>query len=113
MDYAFKLHGVSKFYLETKKFSEDLEELRWAEQAINYAWYKSVPWAVLMNFDGIKIFNAEWKEAEISRNIFIDIKYLDYFKRFDDLWLLSRESLESGLIDRVAEQYGKKEKENR
>lgn len=108
VDYAFKLNGITKFYLETKKFSVDLEEEKWADQAINYAWYKSVTWAVLSDFEGIKIFNAEWRESHVSKNIFIDLKYTDYLNNFEDLWLLSKESIESGALDLKAEKYGKK-----
>ena len=110
VDYAFKLNGITKFYLETKKFSVDLEEERWAEQAINYAWYKSVTWAVLSDFEGIKIFNAEWKEHHVSRNRYLEFNYTEYLTRFDELWLLSRESLEGGLLDQAAEKVGKKTK---
>jgi type I restriction-modification system DNA methylase subunit len=110
VDYAFKLNGITKFYLETKKFSVDLEEERWAEQAIDYAWYKSVTWAVLSDFEGIKIFNAEWKEHHISRNRYLEFNYEEYLSRFDELWLLSKESLEQGLLDKEAEKVGKKEK---
>jgi type I restriction-modification system DNA methylase subunit len=110
VDYAFKLNGITKFYLETKKFSVDLEEERWAEQAINYAWYKSVTWAMLSDFEGIKIFNAEWKESHVSKNRYLEFKYDEYLPRFDELWLLSRESLEQGALDKEAEKVGKKEK---
>lgn len=110
VDYAFKFEGTTKFYLEAKRFSVDLEEERWAEQAINYAWYKSVCWAILSDFEEIKIFNAEWREPYVSRNIFLDLKYTDYLNRFDDLWLLSKEGVSTGLLDQKAEQYGKKEK---
>ncbi|MFA6170087.1 MAG: N-6 DNA methylase [Candidatus Margulisiibacteriota bacterium] len=110
VDYAFKLNGITKFYLEAKQISVDLEEERWAEQTIDYAWYKSVTWAVLSDFEGVKIFNAEWREPYISKNLFIDLKYTEYLERFDDLWLLSKESLETGLLGKKAEQYGKKAK---
>lgn len=110
VDYAFRANGITRFYLETKKFSVDLEEEKWAKQAINYSWYKSVCWAALSDFEGLKIFNAEWRESHISKNIFLDLKYTDYLSRFDDLWLLSKEGVSSGLLDQKAEQYGKKEK---
>jgi type I restriction-modification system DNA methylase subunit len=110
VDYAFRLNNVTKFFLEAKRFEVDLEEERWAEQAINYAWTKGTTWAVLSDFEGIKVFNAEWKESHVSRNIFLDLKYTDYLPQFDKLWLLSKESLQTGLIDKTAEGFGKKEK---
>ncbi|MBU1867820.1 MAG: hypothetical protein KKD13_05035, partial [Candidatus Margulisbacteria bacterium] len=110
VDYAFKLNGTTKFYLEAKQISVDLEEERWARQTIDYAWYKSVAWAVLSDFEGIKIFNAEWREDNVDKNLFIDLKHADYLGRFEDLWLLSKESLENGLLEKKAEQYGKRAK---
>ena len=46
-DYTFRLNGVAKFFLEAKKPGVDLHQENFAEQAILYAWHKSVPWAIL------------------------------------------------------------------
>ncbi|MDH7489257.1 MAG: hypothetical protein QHH80_07080 [Anaerolineae bacterium] len=35
VDFAFRIGGVAKFFLETKKIPEDLSDPRWARQAIN------------------------------------------------------------------------------
>jgi predicted type IV restriction endonuclease len=47
VDFSFRLGGVPRFFLETKKVNEDLNDPRWVRQAIDYAWTKSVPWALL------------------------------------------------------------------
>ena len=78
VDYAFRLGGIPKFFLEAKRFATDLEDPKWARQVINYAWIKGVTWAVLTDFEGLKVFNAEWKEANPLRNIFIDLTYDQY-----------------------------------
>jgi len=52
VDFAFRLSGIPRFFLETKKIPENLEDPRWAHQAINYAWLKGVTWAVLSDFRG-------------------------------------------------------------
>ena len=108
VDYAFRLGGIPKFFLEAKKFAVDLNEPRWARQAINYAWIKGVTWAVLTDFEGLKVFNAEWKERNPLLNIFIDLTYDQYLEEFDRLWLLSKEAMQEGLIDREALRVGKK-----
>ncbi|MFQ6014344.1 MAG: hypothetical protein ACE5NP_02740 [Anaerolineae bacterium] len=63
VDFAFRLGSIPRFFLETKKIPADLEDARWARQAINYAWLKGVTWAVLTDFEGLKVFNAEWQET--------------------------------------------------
>ncbi|HEX9385607.1 MAG TPA: hypothetical protein VF918_04760, partial [Anaerolineales bacterium] len=40
------------FFLETKRVNEDLNDPKWVKQAIDYAWTKSVTWALLSNFEG-------------------------------------------------------------
>ncbi|HHH81675.1 MAG TPA: hypothetical protein ENL35_01650, partial [Chloroflexi bacterium] len=110
VDFAFRLHGIPRFFMETKKIPENLEDPRWARQAINYAWLKGVTWAVLTDFEGLKVFNAEWQEAIPARAIFKDLRWEEYLDRFDDLWLLSRPAMEEGALDRAAEAVGKKVK---
>jgi hypothetical protein len=53
VDFSFRLRGIPRFFVETKKIPEDLEAPRWARQAINYAWLKGVTWAVLTDFEGL------------------------------------------------------------
>lgn len=109
VDYAFHLDGVIKFFLEAKKIEVDLREERWAEQAVFYAWHKSVPWAVLTDFESIKVFNAEWDEPNIEQSLLFEISYKEYLtdKR---LWLLSKEAMAKGELDRYAEENFKKPK---
>src|SRR3989344_3296676 len=63
VDYGFRINGIPKFFLEAKSLKEDLNNPKFVEQAINYAWHKGCTWAVLTDFESIKIFNAEWKTS--------------------------------------------------
>jgi type I restriction-modification system DNA methylase subunit len=108
VDFAFRIGSIPRFFLETKKVPTDLDDPRWARQAINYAWLKGVTWAVLTDFEDLKVFNAEWQETIPVRAIFKDLHWQEYLDRFDDLWLLSRPAMEEGLLDRAAEAVGKK-----
>lgn len=108
VDYAFKLNGISKFFLEAKKLKENLDLPKWAEQAINYSWHKGVVWAILCDFEGLKVFNAEIKSKSHSDALFFSIDYTEYIERFDQLWLLSKDSIKEGLLDKEAEKWGKK-----
>ena len=110
VDYAFRIQSIPKLFLEAKAIKEDLERTEFAEQAINYAWHKGATWAVLTDFEGIKVFNAEWKSGNPLQNLFFSLNCSQFLERFEQLWLLSREGLENGLIDKEAEKWGKKAK---
>ena len=110
VDYGFKINGIPKFFLEAKAIPVDLNKTKFAEQAINYSWHKGCTWAVLTDFEGIKVFNAEWKSKTVRDNLFLNLIWSDYLDRFDTLWLLSKESFEKDLLDKEAELFGKKSK---
>lgn len=108
VDYAFRINGIPKFFLEAKALNKQLDEIKDAEQAINYAWHKSTTWAVLTNFETLIIYNAEVKEKNISSSQFIRLSYEQFAERVEDLWLLSKPAFIEGLLDKKAEVYGKK-----
>jgi len=107
VDYAFKIGGVSKFYLEAKPLREDLNQRPdWAKQVITYAENKGVTWAVLTNFKQLMVFNAEWDEPALERARFLNLTYQEYLPAFHKLWWLSRDSIEKGVLDEEARQVG-------
>lgn len=108
VDYAFRIGGVAKFFLETKKIPEDLGDPRWARQAINYAWTKGVTWAVLCDFEELKVFNAEVRESDPRQAIFLQFTADTYLSDFERLWWLSRPECEKNALDREAEKWGKR-----
>jgi adenine-specific DNA-methyltransferase len=108
-DYTFRLNGVAKFFLEAKKPGVDLRQENFAEQAISYAWHKSVPWAILTNFETLKVFSAEWDEVDPERSLIFEIQ-CDDFATSEKLLLLSRRSIEKNEIDAWAEREFKKPK---
>ncbi|MFA5778505.1 MAG: N-6 DNA methylase, partial [Elusimicrobiota bacterium] len=109
VDYSFKLGGIVKFFVEAKPLKADLNNPEYSQQAINYSWHKGVVWAILTDFESIKVFNAEWKE-DIEKAKAFDLQYTDYLNDFDTLWLLSKESILSGQLDKWSEKFGKKTK---
>ena len=110
VDYAFRIDGIPKLFLEAKPLKADLDRTEFARQAINYAWHKGSTWAVLTDFEDVKVFNAELKSANPLQNMFFSLSQGQFLERFDQLWLLSRESLEQGRIDKEAEKWGRKAK---
>lgn len=105
VDYAFYLDGIPKFYLEAKSVPEDLNDEKYVKQAINYAYNKGVTWAVLSNFDRIKIFNAEW-HTEPSKACVLNLSIDDYLTDFDLLWELSKEGIRQELLYDRARKFG-------
>ncbi|MBI5729358.1 MAG: N-6 DNA methylase [Candidatus Magasanikbacteria bacterium] len=107
-DYEFRIHGIPKFYAEAKPIRADLDLEQYARQAINYAWNKGANWAVLTDFESIKIFNALAHSKLLADKLVFEIPVTEYESDFDRLWLLSKESFSVGALDTYAEKYGKK-----
>lgn len=110
VDYAFRIDGIPKLFLEAKPLKADLDKTEYAEQSINYAWHKGATWAILTDFECVKVFNAERKSINPLQNMFFSLNHTQFLDQFDQLLLLSRESLENGVIDTKAEKWGKKVK---
>lgn len=111
VDYGFRINGIPKFFLEAKSFKEDLDNRKFIDQAINYAWHKGCTWAILTNFESLKIFNAEVKTEHPWLSQFRPTLHCNEFvAKLDELSLLSREGFEKGLLDKEAEKWGKKAK---
>ncbi|MCX5782091.1 MAG: N-6 DNA methylase [Elusimicrobia bacterium] len=108
VDYSFKFGSIVKFYVEAKALRIDLDKPDYTEQALYYAWHKGVVWTILTDFEAVKVYNAEWKTKSLQDALLFEIKHSEYINKFEQLWLLSKESIEQGLIDKEAEKWGKK-----
>jgi len=109
VDFGFYLNSVPAFYLETKKAAEQIDKPQHMKQAINYSYLKGVTWAVLSDFEGVMVFNAEWEETDPVKTRFLDLHWEQYAgSDFERLWLLSKPSFQAREIDRVAESFGRK-----
>jgi len=108
-DYTLRINGVSKLIVEAKAIKEDIEREDYAQQAITYAYNKAVSWAVLTDFEGLKIFYADEESTRPFRNI--QLENIDSFEEnFKDIWLLSKESFLSGELDKKAEREGRRKR---
>ena len=108
VDFSFRIGNVPRFFLETKKVNENLNDPKWVKQAIDYAWTKSVTWALLSDFEGLRVFNAEWKEANPFSAQFIEFDLDSYLTDFERLWWLSKPETIARRLDLEAEKVGKK-----
>jgi len=103
VDYAFRIEEIPKFLLEAKSFEVGVTDRKFADQAINYAWLKGVTWAILTDFKTIRVFNSQIKAETLYVMQYIELDCDDLISKFDKLSLLSRDSLETGKLDKVAE----------
>ncbi|HKY55678.1 MAG TPA: hypothetical protein VJM08_15280, partial [Anaerolineales bacterium] len=108
VDFSFRIGNVPRFFLETKKVNENLNDPKWVKQAIDYAWTKSVTWALLSDFEGLRVFNAEWKEPNPFSAQFIEFDLDSYLTDFERLWWLSKPETLARRLDLEAEKVGKK-----
>jgi type I restriction-modification system DNA methylase subunit len=107
VDYGFRIDGIPKFFLEAKGLDEDLEgsrtvkgrQVTYAEQAINYAYYKGCNWAILTNFKGIIVYDA-WAKANSQSSFRFAIWIDSLLSDFESVYLLSKEAFEQGLLDK-------------
>jgi len=107
-DYGFRADGITRFFVETKRIAADLERSDFAEQAVSYSYNKGIPWAVLTDFEGLKIFNAEWEVENPNMLRVLDLSYEQFVDEFDKLWLLSKESAKQDALSKEFEARGRK-----
>ena len=103
-DYNFRIGGTSKFYVEAKAPSEPLDKTAHILQAKSYAWNtKGVFIVVLTDFEEFKVFDASLKPDPRNPNLGLiyDFKYTDYLEKLDKLWVLSRDKVASGSLDKL------------
>ncbi|HLD78939.1 hypothetical protein A3A67_00765 [Candidatus Peribacteria bacterium RIFCSPLOWO2_01_FULL_51_18] len=107
-DYAFKINDRIVFFLEVKKVTIPLDKEA-DEQVILYSLSKKVPLAISTNFQQMNIFCVEQEDA--VKNVFRTFKTPeDYVNNFSDLWFLSKDSFEQGLLLKKAEDEGRLKK---
>ncbi len=107
-DYAFRLNGVNRFFVEAKSLKTDINNPDYAKQAIEYGFNKGVPYAILTDFEGLKVFNCEWNEQNVFRASVIDLNYTQYLAEFEKIWLLSRQSTSENKLEEYAKTIGKR-----
>jgi methylase of polypeptide subunit release factors len=102
VDWAFRLRSVPVFYLEAKRPTVSLDDPGPAHQAITYAYNKGVTWAILTNFESLRVYNAEWDAPNPNLNLFFEIKHADYGTDPRMLWL-TRDAFAGGVLNAEAD----------
>jgi predicted type IV restriction endonuclease len=107
-DYAFRLGGVTKFFVEAKKPSVDVKgDVSPAYQLRRYAWSAKLPLSILTDFEEFAVYDCTKKPSPRDSATTGRILYLtceDYPARWEEVALLfSPEAIQKGTFDRFAE----------
>ena len=106
-DFGLRCGGRTKIFVEMKSFNKSLDGYdtvkgrprSYTEQAIQYAWGMKADWAVLTNFEETRLYDSHVKKPEDGLVWKKHIRFTEYESRFDELWLISKESVISGALD--------------
>ncbi|MEN6483112.1 MAG: type I restriction endonuclease, partial [Anaerolineaceae bacterium] len=108
-DYAFRLGGIRKFFVEAKKPSVNIkDEISPAYQLRRYAWSAKLPLSILTDFEEFAVYDCRSKpnladKAATGRIMLL--KYSDYLDRWDELaGIFSPHAIQKGGFDRYAEE---------
>lgn len=105
-DYAFRIGGETKFFLEAKKPSVNIMERRKpAFQARRYGWNGNHAIAVLSNFEDLSIYDCGYRPVETQEPGFARIAHYGYNElvdHFEELYnLVSKEAVATGSLDEI------------
>ena len=104
-DYCFRIGGVRKFFLETKKPSVDIKDQPSpAYQLRRYAWSAKLPLSILTNFEELAIYDCRLRPKPTDKPSIGRIRYYtypQYLDSFEEIHnLLSKESVLKGSFDK-------------
>jgi type I restriction-modification system DNA methylase subunit len=103
-DYAFRLDGSTRFFVEAKRAGRSLDSRASAFLVKSYAWSHRVRVGVLSNFRQLRVFETITRPAYANPRgglvAALALGYEDYTENWDQLWdLLSREAVAEGSIE--------------
>jgi type I restriction-modification system DNA methylase subunit len=107
-DYCFRIGGVRKFFLETKKPSVDIkDQVGPAYQLRRYAWSAKLPLSILTNFAELAIYDCRILPKPADKTSIGRVRfypYTEYIKSIEEIYnLFSKESVLKGSFDKFAE----------
>ena len=107
-DYCFRIGGIRKFFVETKKPSVNLkDDAEPAFQLRRYAWSAKLPLSILTDFEEFVVYDCRVKPDKSDKPSTARILYLnhnEYAQRWDEIAsIFSREALLKGAFDKYAE----------
>ena len=105
VDYSLNVNRLPKLVVEIKRFDESLDGSRtirgreesYPEQAVRYAWHLKVDWVVLSNFAETRLYYSHVRKP--ADGLIFKLKHNEYIGSFEKLWIISKESVVSGILD--------------
>lgn len=107
-DYCFRIGGVRKFFVETKKPSVNLkDDISPAFQIRRYAWSAKLPLSILTDFEEFAVYDCRQKPSKTDKASKGRILYLRY-DEYESKWaeiaaVFSKEAILKGSFDKYAE----------
>jgi type I restriction-modification system DNA methylase subunit len=107
-DYCFRIGGMRKFFLETKKPSIDIkDQVSPAYQLRRYAWSAKLPLSILTDFEEMAVYDCRFRPKPTDKPSIGRIRiynYTQYLSTFEEIYsLFSKESVLKGSFDKFAE----------
>ncbi len=107
-DYCFRIGGVRKFFLETKKPSVDIKgQVSPAYQLRRYAWSAKLPLSILTDFEEMVLYDCRLRPKPSDKPSIGRVRlftYTQYPDSFEEVYnLLSKEAVLKGSFDKFAE----------
>jgi len=112
-DYAFRIGGARKFFVEAKRPGIDIKnDPDPAYQLRRYAWSAKLPLSILTDFEEFAVYDCRIKPNHADKSSSARILYFAY-KEYEERWdeiasIFSREEILKGSFDRYAESAKKK-----
>ena len=107
-DYAFRVGGQTKFFVEAKKPSVNIENaIHPAYQVKRYAWSAKLPVAILSDFEEFAVYDCRSKpnpgdQAAAGRVMYLT--YRDYIEKWDEIAaIFSKSAILKGAFDQYAQ----------
>ncbi len=106
LDYALKLNGHARVYVEAKALGENLGDKKFVAQAVNYANNEGVLWSVLTDGLVFRVYKTN-EPVSMDRKLLFEVDLADGSESDADkakwLRLVSRDAVESGDLERFGE----------
>jgi len=106
-DYAFRVGGTRKFFLEAKKPAVNIkQDVGPAFQLRRYAWSAKLPLSILTDFEELAVYDCRVKpektdKASVARTAYYTFD--DYVEKWDEIAaIFSREAVLKGSFDKYA-----------
>ena len=107
-DYAFRIGGARKFFVEAKKPAVNIkDDIPSAFQLRRYAWSAKLPLSILTDFEELSVYDCRVKPTQHDKSNVGRINYFsftDYVSHWEEISsVFSREAVLKGSFDKYAE----------